>query len=323
MYTLSNPWWFFLAALPLGLLAWYIKKPRNQDELQVKNPMLEQLVKFARPQVLRHFAVGGLFLGMLVAIVLVVGFRTPASTVSSEAKEERASLCFIVFDNSGSMSYSNQAGTDIRIEEARRQLTTGINDPASACEEYGLVTFSGQSDALVAPSPGMPVDKAEVLAQLESVTPNPGGTDIAAGLGQALTQCKLGQFGPCNFLLVSDLSIRSDNGEAELLSQLLALKALGATLDVFDVGSAQGYDGQQNWARFQTPQTEVLGDPTVADTSKMVSSPTEAFQQASVQTFTVPSQDVPVPASTPVWPRLLGALLLAFLLVPFVRTIRE
>ncbi|MCA9349263.1 VWA domain-containing protein [Candidatus Saccharibacteria bacterium] len=317
--TFATPWLMVLAVLPLGLLVWYLFGRKSEPIVEWESEDIHNVMIATASERWRHLGVVSLVIGMLGAVVLVAGFQTGASTVSSEAKEERASLCFIVFDNSGSGNYANEPGGESRFERSLRELKAAI-EGQSSCQQFGLIAFSGDSEALVAPTPGNPAGAQATLAQLDALTTNSGGTDIAAGLQQALTQCKLGEFGPCNFLLVSDLADRSEGGSSRLLEQLSAVKLLGSLLYVYDVGAARGYDGQVAWP---TPQTDVFDDPTVAEASKQVSSPAEAFAEAKVQTFSVPAQEVQVPASTPLWPRLLGGILLLLLIVPFTRTIRE
>ncbi len=311
-YQIADPQWFVLLILPIGLVVWYWLARKREPVLNweggedISNKMI-----FGSPEVLRHATIAGLSLLMIWGIALIAGLVSPGSKVQAPARTETASICFIIVDNSGSMSYSNEPGGESRDSVATRDLVEGVKQ--STCQKFGLVSFDASSEALIAPDAGLPVSRDEVIENIEGLQYQSGGTAIGEGIARATEQCKLGAFGPCNFLLVSDLNDRSGEGQTGVSEAIQELTDLGASLNVLNVGAEEGYTGEVRW---DTPQTALEG-------VEVVSSSADALTDVSEQSFTVPGLELEAPDQVPLLPRLIGVALLVLLVLPFLRTIRE
>lgn len=311
-YQIADPQWFALLILPASLVVWYWLARKREPVLNweggedISNKMI-----FGSREFFRHASIAGLSLLMLGCIILVAGVVSPGSKVEVPAETETASICFVIVDNSGSMSYSNEPGGESRDAVATRDLVEGITQ--STCQKFGLVSFDASSEALLAPDAGLPVTKEEVIDSIEGLEYESGGTAIGEGIARATEQCKLGVFGPCNFLLVSDLNDRSGEGQTDVSAAIQELTDLGATLHVLNVGAEEGYAGEVRW---DTPQTALDG-------VEVVDSSAEALTDVMEQSLTIPARELTAPDQVPLLPRVIGAILLALLILPALRTIRE
>jgi Ca-activated chloride channel homolog len=167
---LAHPALLLLALVPVGMLALYgmVQIQRRRRLRRYTDPALLNRVSPQRPHVLRHVPIG---LALTALLLLVFALAGPMHQV--RIPRNRA-VVMLLIDVSQSMQAKDVPPTRLRAaQDAARQfaqqLTPGVN--------LGLVSFSGNVNLLVSPTP----DHGATIAALDNLQP-----DNSTATGEAI-----------------------------------------------------------------------------------------------------------------------------------------